>query len=623
MYDATWLLRLYARRRLRHLARMDARQAQGRALSSLIRRGRGTKFGRDHGFSTIRTLDEYRSRVPLRDYDAFWEAYWREPFPRLADCTWPGRVPWFAVSSGTSTGTTKYIPVSREMHRSNVRAGAELLTWHLANRPDSRLLAGRVFMLGGSTGLVRRAPGVHSGDLSGIAAATMPSWARLRYFPPKDLESIDDWEEKIARFAERSLDVEIGAVAGTPSWLLIFFERLAGIAGASRIADIYPGLEMLSHGGVAWAPYRDRFAALLEGGRAETREVYPASEGFFAVADGADGAGLRLLLDTGIFYEFVPLEEVGGANPDCRWIGDAEPGVNYALAVTTCAGLWRYLVGDTVTLVERDPPRVLVTGRTSYMLSAFGEHVIGAEVEQAVAEAARAIGATVSDFAAGSLFPGEAGARGGHLYVVELGAEADGPAAGRRGRFAERLDAALCRLNDDYAAHRAGGYGMDPPRVRFLPPGGFAAWMKSRGKLGGQNKVPRIVNDPELFAGLRKFADSPRPPRGGGRRGGEGTRSTAGPRWTRGEHPSNSGHDRLRRGHAYVPSQVRSDTRQFSGNGPIRSPRRSLHCLPFSGQSTSVLVGSADAALVRPSIRGSAATQDEGRVRSRNLPHPE
>ena len=507
MYDATWLLRLYAQRRIRHLARQDPGQAQRAVLASLIRRAQGTEFGRDHGFSPAWSLDEYRSRVPLRDYDAFWEAYWRQPFPRLDGCTWPGPIPWFAVSSGTTTGTTKYIPVSREMRRSNVRAGADLLAFHLANRPSSRLLAGRVFMLGGSTGLVRRAPGVQSGDLSGIAAATMPGWARLRYFPPRSLETIADWEEKIERFAERSLHAEIGAIAGTPSWLLIFFERLAEIAGGKRIADIWPGLEMLSHGGVAWAPYRDRFAALLEGGRAETREVYPASEGFFAIADRADGEGLRLLLDTGIFYEFVPLDRLDDANPDCRWIGDAEPGVNYALAVSTCAGLWRYLVGDTVTLVERDPPRVLVTGRTSYMLSAFGEHVIGAEIEQAVTEAARAIGATVTDFAAGSVFPEDGGARGGHLYIVEFGAEVDVSEADRA-RFAERLDAALRRLNDDYAAHRAGGYGMDAARVQVLPAGGFAAWMKSRGKLGGQNKVPRIVNDRELFAALRSFTDS-------------------------------------------------------------------------------------------------------------------
>ena len=516
MYDATWLLRLYARRRLRQLEATEPQRVQRDVLSSLIRRGRATTFGRDHGFSAAWSLDDYRSRVPLRDYDAFWESYWRAPFPHLADCTWPGVIPWLAVSSGTTTGTTKYIPVSREMHRSNVRASADLLTHHLANRPQSRLFAGRVFMLGGSTGLVREAQGVFSGDLSGIATAAMPAWARLRYFPPRDLESMSDWQEKIDRFAERSLDEQIAAVVGTPSWLLIYFERLAEIASArrggraSRIVDIYPGLEMLGHGGVAWAPYRDRFAALLEGSGAETREVYPASEGFFAIADRADGEGLRLLLDNGIFYEFIPVDRLGSAEPDCRWVDDVEPGVNYALAVTTCAGLWRYLVGDTVTVVELDPPRVLVTGRTSYMLSAFGEHVIGAEVERAVADAARAIGATVSDFAAGSLFPEEPGARGGHLYIVELGRErgANGLDTGRQARFAEALDATLCRLNDDYAAHRAGGYGMDAARVRFVPSGAFAAWMKSRGKLGGQNKVPRIVNDRELFAALQGFADT-------------------------------------------------------------------------------------------------------------------
>ena len=515
MYDATWLLRLYARRRLRQLARLEPAQAQRRVLSSLIRRGLRTQFGTDHGFSAAWSLDDYRARVPLRDYDAFWESYWRAPFPRLTDCTWPGLIPWFAVSSGTSTGTTKYIPVSREMHRSNVKGGAELLTHHLANRPESRLFAGRVFMLGGSTGLERQSRGVFSGDLSGIEASAMPGWARLRYFPPRDLESIADWQVKIDRFAERSLAEDISAVAGTPSWLLIYFERLAEVAGArrggapSRIAEVYPALELLAHGGVAWAPYRDRFAALLDGSHAETREIYPASEGFFAVADRADGDGLRLLLDNGLFYEFIPLDQLGSAQPDCRWVGDVETGVNYALAVTTCAGLWRYLVGDTVTVVDRDPPRVLVTGRTSYMLSAFGEHVIGAEVERAVAEAARAIGATVSDFSAGSLFPEETGARGGHLYIVELGAErGDGdPGAAACARFADELDATLCRLNDDYAAHRAGGYGMDAARARFLPAGGFAAWMKSRGKLGGQNKVPRIINDRALFAALRRFAD--------------------------------------------------------------------------------------------------------------------
>ena len=267
---------------------------------------------------------------------------------------------------------------------------------------------------------------------------------------------------------------------------------------------------MLGHGGVAWAPYRDRFAALLEGSRAETREVYPASEGFFAIADGADGEGLRLQLDTGIFYEFVPLDQLDSANPDCRWIGDVEPGVNYALAVSTCAGLWRYLVGDTVRVVERTPPRVLVTGRTSYMLSAFGEHVIGAEIDRAVAEAARAIGATVSDFAAGSVFAG----RDRRTRRAPLHRRAGG--GGRRGRHrtprgrrasprpSTRRSAASTTTTPPTAPAAT---AWTPRACAFSATGAFAAWMKSRGKLGGQNKVPRVINDRALFAALQRFAD--------------------------------------------------------------------------------------------------------------------
>ena len=506
MYDATWILRAYANRRLGQLKRMNPAAVQQRVLLSLVQRARGTRFGRDHDFGAIRSLTDYRQRVPIRTYEAFWDTYWNDSFPRLADCTWSGTIPYFALSSGTTRGTTKFIPVSRAINRANTRAVADLLAHHVANRPGSRILAGRCFMLGGSTGLTRQARGVYSGDLSGIASAVRPIWAGVRYFPPRHLERIADWETKVEQFARRSLREDIRAVGGTPSWLLIYFDRLLEIAGVAdgRIAPVYPDLELLVHGGVAWAPYRDRFAALLDGTKAETREVYPASEGFFGVADAADGDGLRLLLDNEIFYEFIPANEVGAGVPDCRWIGDAEIGENYALVVSTAAGLWRYVVGDTVALVGRDPPRVVVTGRTSYTLSAFGEHVIGAELEQAVAEAAGTIGTSVTDFAVGSLFSERSGERGGHLFVVEF---ADAEVEWARARnFAATIDSVLMRLNEDYAAHRADGWGLNPPRIAVLPPGGFAAWMRDRGKLGGQHKVPRVINDAELLGTLRKLA---------------------------------------------------------------------------------------------------------------------
>ena len=302
-------------------------------------------------------------------------------------------------------------------------------------------------------------------------------------------------------------------MAGTPSWLLIFFERLAETAGSrsGRVADIWPRLEMLSHGGVAWAPYRDRFAALLEGSGAETREVYPASEGFFGIADRGDGEGLRLLLDTGIFYEFIPLDRAGQRRAGLPL--DRRRGAGRQLR----AG--RHHLRGPLALPRRrhgDPGRARPAARPRHRADELhavrfrracdrrrGRARRGGGCERPSARRSR-------DFSAGSLFPEEAGQRGGHLYIVEFGAEpvGTGPGAERQARFAETLDVALCRLNDDYDAHRAGGYGLDAARVRIMPPGGFAAWMKSRGRLGGQNKVPRIVNDRELFAALRVFADA-------------------------------------------------------------------------------------------------------------------
>lgn len=507
MLDATPLLRLYARARLARLARLDPVETQRRQLMTLVKAAANTRFGRDHGFAAIADVASYQERVPLRRYEQFWDEYWRADYPVLADCTWPGTIPFFAVTSGTTSGVTKNIPCSRAMNRSNRTSALDILVHHIANRPNSRILAGRSFMLGGSVRLSEVAPGIFSGDLSGIAGRDVPVWARPRYFPPRELEAIDDWAEKIERLAPASLAADVRSISGTPSWLLLFFERLRQGAGTDdpRLAALYPNLELLIHGGVGFAPYRARFERLLAGGHAETREVYPASEGFIAIADRGPDEGLRLQVDTGLFYEFVPVEALAEARPPRPWLAQVEIGRDYALAVTTCAGLWSYLVGDTVRFVSLDPPRIVITGRTSYTLSAFGEHLIGEEIEDAVGDAARAIGRDVTDFAVGALVPGAEAddAVGGHLYVVEF--EAEPPAEADLAVFAARLDARLAALNEDYAVHRAGDFGMAPPRVTAVPPGTFAAWMQSRGKLGGQNKVPRVITDDALFRALLSF----------------------------------------------------------------------------------------------------------------------
>jgi len=506
MLDATPILRLYARYRQRQLAREDAVAAQARTLLKLVAAARETRFGRDHDFAAIASVEDFQAQVPLRTYEAFWRDYWEAAFPRLVDVTWPGTIPFFALTSGTTSGATKYIPCSREMNKANERAAIDLLVHHLMNRPRSRLLGGRDFMLGGSTDLKEEAPGIYSGDLSGIAASVVPWWARPRYFPPRDLERIADWERKVAQLAAASLDADIRTISGVPSWLLLFFDRLAEAAGASdrRLVSLYPNLELLVHGAVNFAPYRETFAALLDGSHAETREVYAASEGFIAIADRGDGEGMRLIADNGLFYEFVPLEQLDAPTPTRHWLKTVEPGVNYAVVVSSCAGVWGYVLGDTVRFVDRVPPRILITGRTSYMLSAFGEHLIAEELETAIAGAAAAIGANVVDYSVGALMPARPGDLGQHLYVVEF---ADTVPAGVDA-FAAELDRQLTATNEDYRTYRT-GQRLKPPHVHAVPPGTFAAWMKRRGQLGGQHKVPRIVTDPALFAALRAFAGCP------------------------------------------------------------------------------------------------------------------
>ncbi len=505
MIDATPLLRLYARFRAGRLARQDSAKVQRQSLMRLVARAADTRFGRQHGFAAIRDVKAFQAAVPLRRYEDFWTQYWQPTFPELVDVSWPGRIPFFAASSGTSTGSTKFIPVTGEMVRSNRQAGLDLLVHHLRSWPQSHVFAGRHLLLGGSADLVERAPGVRSGDLSGIAAANLPLWARPFAFPPPEIARLIDWTEKMARLAETAPAANIRSISGTPSWLLLFFDELVRRhpERGKRLVDFFPGLELVVHGGVNFAPYRTRFAEWLEGSRAETREAYAASEGFIALADGGEGEGLRVILDHGIFYEFVPVGEIDSAAPTRHWIGDIETGVDYAPVLSTCAGLWAYVVGDTVRFVGRAPPRLLVTGRLSYTLSAFGEHLTGEEIEASATAAAAAIGAGVRDFAVGALYPEKPGDIGGHLFVVEFERPVT---ADELARFAAVLDRDLMRRNLDYDAHRAGGFGMRPPEVRVLRQGGFAEWMRRRGKLGSQNKVPRVVSDPELFADLREFA---------------------------------------------------------------------------------------------------------------------
>ena len=483
---------LDARRRVVDLERLDAAKAQEQTLIGLVQRAANTRFGKDHDFARIRTVEEFQRLVPIRDYEAFWQEYWKNDFPNIRGATWPGSIPYFALSSGTTSGTTKYIPISTAMLASNRKAALTMLSAFVAGRTDAHLFHGRLFFLGGCTDLERLGPDVLAGDLSGIAAREIPVYLRPYSFPPLDLALLSDWEEKVSVLAEHSAKLPITMISGVPSWLLILFNRLKAVTGKDRLIDIWPDLRLVIHGGVKFDPYRELFRKEIGSDGVRFLETYPCSEGFVAFEDPRYDL-LRLLPDHGIFFEFVPVNELGKDRPVRHTLANIEIGVQYAVVLTNCAGLWSYVVGDTVAFERRDPPLLRFTGRTKYYLSAFGEHLISEEVEKAISTAARVTDSAVVDFHVGPLFPGRPAEPGRHLYLVEF---ARPPAD--VSRFRSELDSTLCHMNDDYRAHRTGGTGMAEPEIRLVPRGAFADWMRAHGKLGGQHKLPRMDNTGEL-----------------------------------------------------------------------------------------------------------------------------
>jgi hypothetical protein len=489
----------YAHARAARLDRLDAGRHQHATLLSLVRRAADTRFGRDHDFARVSSVADFQARVPVRGYEFFWDTYWKPTYPRLADVTWPGRVPYYALSSGTTSGATKYIPVTREMVASNKKAAVTTTALFRHARPGAKTLTGKIFFLGGSTDLRRQADGSLAGDLSGIAAKEVLDCFRPYTFPPLGLMHQTDWVEKIARSAELSARERITTISGVPSWMLVLFDRLKQVTGKATVAEAWPDLRLVIHGGTKFDPYRDLFRKEIGSDRVGFCEVYPCSEGYIATEDPRYGL-LRVIPDHDVFYEFVPVDQLGTEYPERHTLANVEVGVQYAVVLTTCAGVWAYLVGDTVAFERRDPPLIRFTGRTKYFLSAFGEHLIQEEVEKAVAAAARAAGADVLDFHVGPVFPPDPRTPGHHLYLAEFA----GPVPDL-GRVAADLDAELCRLNEDYAAHRGGDLTMLRPRVAAVRRGGFEEWMKSRGKHGGQHKVPRMDNTGAVTREIREW----------------------------------------------------------------------------------------------------------------------
>tara|TARA_R110002126_G_scaffold25171_6_gene86428 strand:+ start:1814 stop:3379 length:1566 start_codon:yes stop_codon:yes gene_type:complete len=503
--DLTAALKVLAKRRSARLAHMDPAHAQEACLLDLVRRAENTKFGRDHDFAGISCVTEFQNRVPIRPFEDLWKDYWEASFPVLDDISWPGRIPYFAKTSGTTTGVTKHIPVTQEIIRSNEKAGFDLMTYHLAHNPQSKPLSGKTFIIAGSTALQELAPGVLGGDVSGMNTRNTPFWIKRRIFPSPEHALISSWDEKLDTLSRLALDQRITMVSGMCNWVLIMLDRIRDLKEARGGFDgpTLPDLQLMIHSGVPMELYRDRLERHLAGAPVECRELYAASEGFIACADRGAGEGMRLMLDSNLFLEFVPVSELGSDNPTRHWVKTIERNVDYALVLSNCAGLWSYLLGDVVRFVDTAPPRLHIMGRVSQMLSPFGEHLIGAEIEEAVGVAAAITGISIGEYSVGPVLPSGAGATGYHVYLIEAaGALRDSHNIQPAQDLATAIDRVLIGTNEDYACQRAGNAGLAPPEVRWLPPGTFESWMRSHGKMGGQHKIPRVTPKVDRFAGF-------------------------------------------------------------------------------------------------------------------------
>lgn len=466
-------------------------QAQESVFQNLMSKAADTRFGKDHGLKEVKTHADFIRRVPIRDYEALkdYVALVKEGNP---DILWPGKPVYFAKTSGTTSGT-KYIPITKESIPNHIQGARDALLNYVYHTGKAGFLDKKLIFLSGSP-VLETMGGIHTGRLSGIVNHHVPGYLRTNQLPGYETNCIEDWEEKLEKIIDETLGQPMGLISGIPPWVQMYFDRIQARTG-KLIKDVFPDFSIFVYGGVNFEPYRKKLYDSI-GRKVPGIELFPASEGFFAFQDLPESEGLLLLLQAGIFYEFVPVEEYFSENPTRLSIEEVELGKNYALIINSNAGLWGYSIGDTVKFVSKRPYRLLVTGRIKHFISAFGEHVIGEEVEKALQRTLEYHPeVSVSEFTVAPQVSPEEGLPH-HEWLIEF---ANRPA--NMPAFERRLDESLCKLNS-YYNDLIQGKILSTLVVNPLPAGRFQAYMKSKGKLGGQNKVPRLSNDRVLAEGL-------------------------------------------------------------------------------------------------------------------------
>lgn len=468
-------------------------------LHTLIASAENTEWGKLYDYKSILTLQQFKERVPIQNYDTL-KPYIERMLQGEQNILWPSEIKWFAKSSGTTSDRSKFIPVSEEaLEECHFRGGKDMLSIYCNNRPNAQIFTGKGLVLGGSHQINELCEDIHYGDLSAVLIKNLPVWAEYYRTPDMSIALMDNYEQKMDKMAEATIKENVTSISGVPTWTIVLAKKAMEITGAKNLLEIWPNLEAYFHGAVNFTPYRAQFKELIPTSEMYYLETYNASEGFFGIQDQANSEELLLMLDYGIYYEFLPLENIDDENPKTLSLDQVELHKNYAIIISTNGGLWRYMIGDTVSFTSLYPFRIKITGRTKHFINAFGEEVIIDNAENALTKACATTQAKVKDYTACPIyFSGEQA--GGHEWIIEFEKQPNDFE-----QFVDVLDQTLREVNSDYDAKRFKDMALRRPKVHNAPPDTFYNWMKNRGKLGGQHKVPRLANNRDYVDDILKL----------------------------------------------------------------------------------------------------------------------
>lgn len=486
------------------LFRKYPEEVQHEILESFIKMGANTEYGKLHSFSEIKSYKDFK-KIPLQTYEDV-KPYVDRLMNGEQGLLWPSETKWFAKSSGTTSSRSKLIPVTKEsLEECHYKGGKDLLAMYYDNHPNRKLYNGKHLIIGGSAEINQLSADSYFGDLSAIIVKNLPWWAEIRRTPSRDIALMSEWQEKIEQMALSTMKEDVYILAGVPSWTMVLANRVLELSGKSNLKEVWPNLELFMHGGVSFEPYREQFKRLIPDPKMNYVETYNASEGFFGIQDQANSDEMLLMLDYGIFFEFIPMATFDGVNSkDVISIDDVEVGVNYAVVITTNAGLWRYILGDTIKFTSRLPLRFKITGRTKSFINIAGEEVIVENADKAIAEACAKTNAQIREYTVGPVFMNEED-KGAHEWVIEFMRMPD-----EMERFCRILDEELRSLNSDYDAKRYYNMVLEQPVIHSVERGAFDTWLESIGKLGGQNKVPRLSNDRTIVEQILRIVEKKR-----------------------------------------------------------------------------------------------------------------